>query len=530
MLKFWRNPEFIRHVRAELRPARALTVAFVVFLLCALIGLACWAQHQEYLDRVLENAQRYGGTWVADAERVQQEGNRPAWNLLAQWLIGLQAGLLTFWSLFSCAQAVSGERDRKTWDFQRTTSLRPAELLVGKLLGEPILAYFATLCVLPLTLYACVAGGLGIGNLLAAYISIFATALFLGLGGLWISTLLETRSRGVGLIGALAFYMIVVGMFGFADSWFPGLSAFSPLAALRSILELRLDGARAIMPTLFGREIPWLLMTLLLCASFGAWLALMLVRNLKRDYEDIRLLSRWQAVGCAAFLNFVFYTLLRPTHRLSDVGSDISSQALTTFMVCINGLILFAIGLATLTPHERLKVWWRQRAAGVAALFSEDGLPWPWLAISALVAYALMVWGLLAWRLSLEFHLRSLGMAALQLLVVLVFITREVLFIQWCTLTRLRQPVVKGVLFLCLYYGAAGVFTAIAATSSENAARIVMSLLTPIGVFDPSLEWPHIPASIYGGLAVQIGLIAGIIVLVANRLAKPGVLPAASGD
>jgi hypothetical protein len=215
---------------------------------------------------------------------------------------------------------------------------------------------------------------------------------------------------------------------------------------------------------------------------------------------------------------------------VGDVGSDINSRILATFMVCINGLILFAIGLATLTPHERLKIWWRQRAAGAAGLFSEDGLPWPWLALSALVAYALMVWGLVAWRLSLDFHVRSLGMAAVQLLIVLVFITRDVLFIQWCTLTRLRQPIVKGVLFLSLYYGAAGVFTAIAATSSENAARIVMSLLTPIGVFDPSMEWPRVPASIYGGLAVQIGLIAVIIVMIANRLARPALTPVASGD
>jgi hypothetical protein len=530
VLKFWRNPEFVRHLRAELRPARVITVAFVVFFLCALIGLACWAAQQEVLDNALRSAQQFDGKWTTYAERLQRDNARLTWLVLAKWLLGLQGGLLTFWSLFSCAQSVTGERDRKTWDFQRTTSLTPAELLIGKLLGEPVLGYFAAICVLPVALVAGFLGGLTVRSLAAAYLSILATALFLGLGGLWISTLLETRSRGVGLIGALVFYGFVLGTFGFATSWFPGIAAFSPLTGLHSIFEMRFDNGRDVTAALFGHEVPWLLMTLLLCGSFGAWFVLMLVRNLKRDYEDIRLLSRWQAVGCAAFLNFVFYALLRPTHAAGDVGSDINSRILATFMVCINGLILFAIGLATLTPHERLKIWWRQRAAGAAGLFSEDGLPWPWLALSALVAYGLMVWGLVAWRLSLDFHVRSLGMAAVQLLIVLVFITRDVLFIQWCTLTRLRQPIVKGVLFLSLYYGAAGVFTAIAATSSENAARIVMSLLTPIGVFDPSMEWPRVPASIYGGLAVQIGLIAVIIVMIANRLARPALTPVASGD
>ena len=39
----------------------------------------------------------------------------------------------------------------------------------------------------------------------------------------------------------------------------------------------------------------------------------------------------------------------------------------------------------------------------------------------------------------------TLQTAALQLLVVLVFVTRDVLFLQWCMLTRLRQPVVKRI-------------------------------------------------------------------------------------
>ena len=524
MLKFWRNPEFVRHLRAELRPARVITVAFVVFFLCSMIGLACWAERQAELENALRYAHQYGGKWSASVENLQHDNARLTWLLFAKWLLGLQAGLLTFWSLFSCAQSVTGERDRKTWDFQRTTSLTSAELLIGKLLGEPVLAYFATLCVLPVALMAGFLGGLTIQNLAAAYLSILATTLFLGLGGLWISTLLETRSRGVGLIGALAFYLFVLGTFGFATSWFPGIAAFSPITGMHSLLEIRFDNGREVLPMLFGHEVPWLVMTLLLCGSFGFWFALMLVRNLKRDYEDIRLLSRWQAVGCAAFLNFVFYALFT-----SGIHNPQSSD-FATFMVSINGVILFSIGLATLTPHERLKIWWRERIAGTGALFSENGLPWPWLALSALVAYALMVWGLLAWRLSLDFQIRSLGTAAVQLLIVLAFITRDVLFIQWCTLTRLRQPIVKGVLFLCLYYGAAGVFTALATVSSEPAGQIAMRLLTPVGVFDPVAEWPHVPPSIYAGLATQIGLIAAIIVMIANRLARPTLAPVASGD
>lgn len=527
MLKFWRNPEFVRHVRAELRPARAVTVAMVVLFLCALIGLACWSERQSIVANAEYSAQHYDGKWTAYAEKLRQENGQQTWVLLCKWLFGLQCGLVTFWSLFACAQSVSAERDRKTWDFQRATSLTPAEILIGKLLGEPVLAYFGMLCVLPVTLLAGLLGGLSFWSLLAAYGSLVTGALFLGLVGLWLSTLVETRSRGLGMIAALGFYGVTMGTYGFASSWFPGLAALSPVTGLHKVLSLDFDGHADMVPTLFGHSVPWFLLTLLLDCSFGTWLVLMLVRNLKRDYSEIRPLSRWQAVGCAAFLNFVFYALLKFGGR---TGYATDSRLLATFMVSINGAILFAMGLATLTPQERLKVWWRQRAAGTTSLFSEDGLPWPWLVLSAVVAYALMVWGLLAWRLSMDFHTRALGMAAVQLLVVLIFITRDILFIQWCTLTRMRQPVVKGFFFLCLYYVAAAVVIAISSIPGEPSGIAALSILTPVGVFDPRIEGLHFSASVYEGLALQVGLIAVIVVAISNRLGRMGMVAAAAVD
>ena len=522
MLKFWRNPEFVRHKRAELRPARAILVAAVVLFVAALIGFACWSQRLEMLETAERNAQQSGGQWVAYAERLRQENSRQTWLLLCRWLLGLQAGLVPFWSMFMCAQAVSGERDRKTWDFQRTTSLTAAEITLGKVLGEPILGYFGALCLLPVTISAGVAAGISFWSLLAGYIGLFAGSLFLGLAGLWLSTLLESRSRGVGLIGALFMFGLTMGTYGFANSWFPGLAGFSPLTPVHTILGIKFDQGREVTPLLFGHAAPWVLVSLLLYASFGAWIALMILRNLKRDYSEIRPLSRWQVVACVAFLNFVFYALFS---RNNDV---VKSDDLATFMVSLNGAILFLVGLGSLTPLERLKVWWRERAEGTANIFSENGLPWPWLLLSGVVAYAMLVWGILAWRMSLDFHSRSLRSAALELLVVLIFITRDILFIQWCTLTRLRQPVLKGILFLCLYYATAGVVIALASVSGEAAAVAGMNLLTPFGVFDPRSEWGHSAISTYGGMALQVGLVAIILVAISNRLGRPSLVPAVS--
>jgi protein-S-isoprenylcysteine O-methyltransferase Ste14 len=100
---FWTNPEFVRHRRAELRPVRAITVAAVVAVLCALIGLACWSSE--------ESARVVAGS--------NQDLARQTWLVFYRCLVGLQGLVMTFWALFSCAQSVSGERDLKTWDFQR---------------------------------------------------------------------------------------------------------------------------------------------------------------------------------------------------------------------------------------------------------------------------------------------------------------------------------------------------------------------------------------------------------------------------
>ncbi len=522
MLSFWRNPEFVRHRRAELRPARAATVGLVVFLVCALIGLACWSERESALQMAEHNATRYGGEWTKIAEHARANNVRLTWMLFCQWLFGLQAGLIPLWSLFMCAQAVSGERDHKTWDFQRTTSLTATELAIGKVLGEPILGYFGVLCALPFTFVAGLGAGFTIANLLNAIAGLIACTLFMGVCGLWLSILIENRSRSIGVVTTAGLYALVLATYAFFSSWFPGLAGFSPFVNLYRILELNFDFKGYVAPMLFGHAVPWLVMSLLLYASFGAWLWWIVVRNLKRDYAEIRQLSRWQAVGCAAFLNFVLYALFS-THKIT-----VTAEALASTVVAINGVILFGIGLASLTPPERLKVWWRARAEGTANMFSEDGLPWPWLALSAAAAYGLMVWGLLAWRGALEFHIGSLRDAAWQLLIVLLFITRDILFIQWCSLTRLRQPVLKGILFLCLYYAGAGVVAALASISGESYGTAAVNLLTPVGIFDPRTQWSHPALSAYGGLALQAGVIAVILVAISNRLGRPSLVPALS--
>jgi len=530
---FWTNPEFIRHRRAELRPARALTAALVVIAICGLIALACWSFQESELARAQAGLQAYGTeAWKHWVDTIEKNFAQKTWLLFYRWLIGIQGIALTFWTLFSCAQSVSGERDRKTWEFQRTTRLTSAEILTGKLLGEPVLLYFSMLCATPITIVAGIAGGLSVGTVLSVWLFFLTTALLLGLAGMWLSTLLESRTRGVGLIGALGIYGGVLAIYGMRESGLPGMAALSPLSAIISLLGADPSPSRPeLAPVLFGREVPWLVMNLLLCLLIGTWLVVMLVRNLKRDYPEIRPLSRWQAVGCGASLNFLIYALLQPGRANSiegHAGWFADAKSVAVFAVAMNGLILFLVGLATLTPQERLKVWQRRRNLGQSRIFADDGLSWPWLGMSAVVAYGLMIWGLLAWDHSLPLESRTLQTAAVQLLLVAVFVTRDVLFLQWCMLTRLRQPVVKGFMFLCLYYAAAAVIATLATVMSANVGSWAVALLTPVGAFDPKVTGAAFPAPTYVGLAFQVGVIGLMLVAISSRLQRPAQVGAAA--
>jgi hypothetical protein len=516
MLEIWRNPEYLRHVRGELRFSRAVTVAVVVLLVCFLVGLSCWASAQNEIENARNAATQLGGQWQERLPGIERQAMQDFWRLFYQWLIGMQGAILIFWSLFACAQSVSGERDRKTWDFQRTTRLDSGELLVGKLLGEPILAYFMVLCSLPITFVAGLGGGFSLGTVLAVYVILLSTSLFVGLCGLWLSTLLESKNRGMTMIGALALLGLTVGTMGFETSPVPGLAALSPLTGIMALVgdeSLR----RQFHGTVFGHQWPWVTLTVALHACFGAWIALMLVRNLKRDYEEIRPLSRWQAVGCAGFLNFLAYALLNPVGEYASPVLD--ARMLASAMIALNGPILMAVGLSTLTPAERLKVWWRRR--GQDGLLSENGLAWPWLLVSAGLAYVLMIWGLLAWKSAVPFETRALATSGIQLLILLSFVVRDVLFVQWCKLSRMRQPVLKGLLFLGLYYVAAIVIAIVAGVQTHDVPERTLAWLTPFMAFNMNSEGIRFAGSVYVGAALQAGLIALLMIAISTRLDRP---------
>ena len=498
-MQFWRNPELVRHARAELRPARALTTGLLVLVICLLTGLACWSAEPD-------NFRQFTRTFYG-------------------WLVGIQFVALGFWCASACGQAISRERELKTLDFLKTTRLTAGELVLGKLLGAPILAYFSLACMLPISLLAGIFGGYSLRVLFGTYLLLLALMLFVGLIGLWISLLREKSSGAVGAVGLLP----IVLTFGLTDSPFPGAGAISIFPALFSLYGL--GETASVTPKLFGMPSSFPFLTLFLYAAFGAWLVLMLTRNFKRDLEQVRLLSRWQALGFAIFLNALFYGFLDMEKVSRRTGVPlVSPEEASTLAVVMNTAILFLLGLATVVPREKLKVCWRKRAAAEVTYLTEDGLPWPWLAMAALVAYSLLVGRALAGWDSIPFASWNLGKAAVQLLVFLLFISRDILFLQWCNLTRMKRPLVKGFFYLLLYYTAVFIIGGVLALVWALSSSTFFALTSPFTVFGVKQLAPAGVPEIYLGMALQVGVIWFLLRAISHRLGRSATATAASGS
>ncbi len=497
MLRFWRNPEFVRYLRAELRGPRATTVGLVVLVICALTGLACWGAVEAVNTQFFRN--------------------------FHLWVTGMQYLVLGLWCAGSCGSAITRERELKTYDFLRTTRLTAGEVLVGKVLGVPIMGYFAVACSLPVSIVTGILGGYSIGVILAVILLMVFFALFVALVGLWLSMLLE--KTGAAAAALLILFPLSVG-FSLAYSAFPGMGAISVFAPLSTLYGADSDLA-SVVPTFFGVPTHFLPLTLFLFTTLGIWFAAMLVRNLKKDREEIRLLSRWQGVGFVAFLNLLYYAFLDPQKLARPFYSDgsISPRDVAHIAIVLNGMFLLLIGLATLAPQEKLKVWWRRRAAGQEKYLSPDGLPWPWLAIAAVIAYAMLAAEAAGMRNAMPLSTWQLGNAAIQLLAFLVFLTRDILFLQWCNLTHMKRPVFKGFLYLCLYYAAAGIIGGAVGTVSEAAADFIFGLTIPFTVLGWKSLAPADVPGLYVGLVLQVVVVVFLLQLISRRLSRMSVVP-----
>jgi hypothetical protein len=399
--------------------------------------------------------------------------------------------------------------------------------MVGKLMGAPVVALFAVACSLPVSLTVGMMYGVSLSALLGSYALLAIFAPLFGLFGLLMSLAMEKPVRGAGFSGVLLLWALVALSLTADEGPFPGMAALSSVPAVAQLHgpQWQMDAA-SVVPLIFGSPVSLLWLAPALQASLAAWLVLMVRRNLKKEVEEISLLSRWQAIGLVVYLNFLFYAFfdLLEVHRRLKSGAEPESvtEFVTVGMLLLNGVILFAgSGMAAVTPREPLKIWWRRFKAGEAGYLAEDGLPWPWLGLAAVISYAMLALYALALSDRIPLSKWGLGATATQLAFLLVFAVRDILFLQWCKLTRMKKAVSKGVGLLLVQYIAVVVVILVFHSANERFGNVLISLLTPFAPLNPEI---HVAMSV-GGIAVQVVVCGLLVSAITRRLDRPVTAP-----
>jgi hypothetical protein len=501
-MSLFSNPEFIRNVRGQLRVSKVVATVVICGAVSLVLGLSFWAQHA-----------------------TAPLGPNNSWMILLKVTIFLQALVLSAGGGIACLNAIHKEKEQNTFDFQRVTRLTPLELTLGKLFGSPVLTYVVFVCFLPLALFAAKMGRAKLSFVVAAYAVLIAGALAFNALGLLISLVTVRGSHSAAILFLLVLLLVGasqgdggIGMFR--------LGSVSPFFAAVVVEDgwnvphaVATDDHRVeVRDVFFGQSMSHLAVLLALDLVFVFWVLLAVVRNVKRDPNYYELYSPFQAVALAVFINFLLVGFFN-----WRTATPIDDEAL---LLTLNMIVFFGLGLALLRNRERMRRFLRSREV-FQDRWIEFAWPAPLLIAGALITAGMIVAGTAKERDAQVYW--SAGFAVVRALFFVIWIVRDVQYLQWMSLRRGKHPLVMGVLYQLIFYacvaallGAAGVLR-----EPERAPFAAFFLPTPIYVLDHS-AWTMRPALWVAAFVLQCAFVGVFVFLqrqIINELDAAGKAP-----
>lgn len=443
-MSLFTNPEIVRNARIQLRPRRMLVAAG----LCAAIEVA------------LYYAFFHGGVNVDSGNTGY--GGGPG---LLHVILIIQALVLVIGGGIACLHAIQREKDQNTFDFQRLTRLSPFELTVGKLFGPPLMVYFVFACLLPAAIVGAVAGGASWQFVLAAYVILILGAIVYMAFALVISLYLQ---RGTATWAILLYLLIVAFTSRPTAETHLVLGPICPFFATSLAQQTSWSLTLGVMDRFFGMPVHHALVLLILYMTILAWLIPAVARNIKRDPANYELYAPAQALGLLCYLNLIVFAFFfwsdysqRPIPS-SIPGifirplSPIPPLDAQSTLLSVNIVFFFIFGFVLLRNRNRMRRRLHSIEAGPLAL--ESIWPAPYIFLGAILVGAAMIL-VIQWKRdpSLEW---SLAVAIFRVIYFAVWISCDLLFLQWMNLRRGRHPLPLGVLYLIAFYVCAGIIVA----------------------------------------------------------------------
>ena len=282
-----RNPEFLRYVRSELRPAR---VAVIVLSTLAGALLMAMFVFQQNGGRELGPdywASTFGAIFVASSI------------------------ILVLWSLLNVTQSVVSERTHRTFDFWRTTRLSPLTLALGKLFGAPLSPWLLYATAFPALLLTGLLAHLRLSAIVGSYlvVALFNVALSaIALCGS--ARAQDSRRANIFMLVAVIALLPTMSVNSTAHHFRSALSAWSAIGPAQGV-SMWLQGS-VLRVSLFGMSVPSLLVTVALSLAIIAWCLVALVRCIKFEPDQISLFSPAQVVGVSASVLLFVYAAFQP--------------------------------------------------------------------------------------------------------------------------------------------------------------------------------------------------------------------------
>ncbi len=217
------NPVMIKELRGRMRGVRAFIVLTVY------LGLMSGFTALMYLILIAQN-QASGSSSAGSIGRVLFIG-----------LVGIELLLIIFIAPAFTAGAITGERERQTYDLLRTTLLASPSFVIGKL--ESALSYIVLLLfsAIPLQSIAFLFGGVSEAELVLSFVILAVTAITLGTVGIFFSAItprtLSASVRSYTVALAVAFGVPILINFPLLNAFVNAVSGFGTGVSSSPVIE-----------------------------------------------------------------------------------------------------------------------------------------------------------------------------------------------------------------------------------------------------------------------------------------------------
>ncbi|MGH2521040.1 MAG: ABC transporter permease [Anaerolineales bacterium] len=169
-----RNPVVLKELRGRMRGARAFLL--LTFHLLAMSGFVTLL-YATYMASINSASSGANSQWLG--------------KVVFGGVVGVELLLACFITPAVTAGAISGERERQTYDLLRTTLLSAQALVLGKLASALLFVLLLLLVALPLQSLAFLLGGVAPEEVLIASVLLIATAFLFGSAGIFFSSLMR---------------------------------------------------------------------------------------------------------------------------------------------------------------------------------------------------------------------------------------------------------------------------------------------------------------------------------------------------